>query len=156
MTAGAYDNAQRGIVGLPEPLPGFESDVEDKPKVKGHTLTPDELVEAVEKKPKKPSKKHKRKHRSLRDMAYETMSASNVVTRDDMARGSHKPETLGEVLTETFGPPSEGIVATEALSIIDKHGRGIRTGMTEWRAIQDMVEQAYRQGYDDGQARARS
>jgi hypothetical protein len=111
---------------------------------------------AKAKKPKKASKKHVKKGRSLRDMAFETMSPSNVITRDDMARGAHKPEPLGAVLDGLFGlTPSDPIVATEALAIITEFGNGIRTGITEWRIIQDMVERAYRAGYNDGQARAR-
>jgi hypothetical protein len=139
-----------------------------KPPVKGHTLTPDELVEAVEKRPKKPSKKHKKKSRSLRDMAFETQRPSNVIMRDEMARGLHQPMRAGAVIDEIVGDPVQlpqeaGSELSEygrfmqdvpriALEIIDQHGSGIRTGMREWATIQTMIEEGIRRGRAQGWA----
>lgn len=104
--------------------------------------------------PKKPSKKHKRKSRSLRDMQFETLTPAQTVMRDEMARGVHQPAKLVDILREQLGDvPSDGIVATEALAIINQHGDGLRTGLTEWSIIQRLVEQAYIQGFRDGSAR---
>lgn len=119
--------------------------------------------EAQAAKEAKPSKKHTKKGRSLRDMAYETMSASNVITRDDMARGAHKdpraqvdeqgrfryqvPMPAGEVLDAAFGSLSTTDEAPLALQVINEHGAGLKLGMREWAIVQHLVEAGIRMGY---------
>jgi hypothetical protein len=105
---------------------------------------------------KKPRKKHAKKGRSLRDMSFEVIPPQAIM-RKEMGAGVHKPQLAGEVIDDALGlrPLSDDIATTEAHAIIEEWGEGISTGFREWDIIQDMVERAYRKGYNDGQARAR-
>lgn len=106
----------------------------------------------------------KKKVRHMRDMPFQTLTPAQTVMRDDMARGVHQPQRAGEIIDEVVSGPgprtlealgqgstiSDGIVSTEALAIIEELGFGVRTGLSEWAAIQRMIEESYRRGHRDG------
>lgn len=89
---------------------------------------------------KKAKKKLSKKGKSLRDMAYETQTASNVIMRQDMERGLHKPQKLDSVLAEELGTCGDPEVAEEALLLIHEHGAGLQLSLQQWAIVQRLVE----------------
>jgi hypothetical protein len=120
------------------------------------------------------SRKNAEKRAHLESMPFETTPAQRLM-RSEMEAGLHKasaasaavnppsheldssvvsggaPVKAGQAIDDAVGIRlSDGIVATEALAIINELGNGVRTGLAEWAIIQRMIEEGYHRGRRDG------
>lgn len=107
--------------------------------------------------------KQKRAVAHMKSMPFETLTPAQVIMRDEMAAGVHKPRreataadlaeaqrrqpiTAGQALDEVFGGWTPSTETELALQVIH-NGPNLTLSSAQWIVVQKLVEEGVRQGH---------